>query len=336
MNMRNLSRLLLTSIDNSLVYLLEKKIKQGPLFISWDITNRCNAKCIMCDQWRPQSINSEMEIETKIRIIKDLGKSGVGLLSLCGGEPFLESNLRELIRAAKEAGLLINVTTNGSLIMENLDLIEELDFLIIGVDSYLGATHDYIRGMPGLFAKLNDSIDIIMAFQKRPVISIRSIVTKPNIKEIDKFIDYWKNRVDEIIFQPFHYSHGDRLKIPEEFYESDITELTAYRAGNILKKHKPFKLYNREMLDYLLDKESLKNKFGCFCGYFVLEIDSNGILWNCSEHKYKLGDLKEETLLELMKKNKQGMKAFSKTRKCICWKNSAMINVYLTKVLGRR
>lgn len=332
----NFCRLLLTFVDNALVWMFNKRARWGPLFVSWDITDTCNAKCIMCDRWKWDTQQKPISSVTKIRIVKDLGESGVRLLSLCGGEPFLEPGLREIVLAAKKYGMMINITTNGSLISEHLDIVGLLDSLIISVDSYIASVHEGIRGIPGLFSKINDGLEKIKKFEKRPTMSVRCLITPENIRIIGEYIDFWKHKVDRVLLQPIEHRPEIGYRVPCGMSTAPIGNAEVERFQHILRRHGMFNAYNKEIAAFISGKQGLKEKYHCFCGYFFLEIDSECVLWNCGDHRYSLGDLKERTLLELMNANRQRIRHFRQERDCICWYNCSMLNAYLTKILGRR
>ena len=125
--------------------------------------------------------------------------------------------LYETADSAKKSGLLINVTTNGSLILKNLDLIKYLDYITISIDSHIGDIHDKIRGLPGLSNKIIEGIKAISHLKKGPIINIRGIVTKANASDIGEYINYWKDKTDQILFQPIHQSPHIGFKTPQEF-----------------------------------------------------------------------------------------------------------------------
>lgn len=331
---KNLRRFLPTLLDNSAVLLLRKKAYRGPLFVSWDITDRCNAKCIMCGRWQKQ-IGEELSKETKMKIIEDLAYSGVWLLSICGGEPFLDPGLKDLLLLARANGLLINVTTNGSLIMENLDLIEHLDFLTVSVDSAVGSVHDQFRGFPGLFDRISQGLNAACLLKKKPEIYIRCIVGKANAASLDSYIRYWKDKVDGIVFQPIHHSPGIHFQAAPEFMHCGLPEEAIFKKFILsLKKSGLLNIYNKGIPDFLLHQEEMSRRFHCYSGYFSLEIDSAGNLWNCAEHKHKLGNLAQQNLLQLMNADREGLRKINNDQNCICYHNCAMISIYLSDFIN--
>ncbi|MBM3255825.1 MAG: hypothetical protein FJZ08_05945, partial [Candidatus Omnitrophica bacterium] len=266
----------------------------------------------------------------RVKIINDLASSGVWLLSICGGEPFLEPDLKELILLAKTGGLLVNVTTNGSLITENLNLISHLDFLTVSVDSVKETEHDRFRGFPGLFNKINRGLSAISLLERKPEVYVRCIIGKSNAAKMDSYINYWKNKVNGIVFQPIHHSPDMYFKAPPEFIQSELPEEEIFRQFILsLKKSRLLNVYNSGIPEFLSRDRQMRERFNCYSGYFSLEIDSAGNLWNCAEHKYRLGNLRDRDLLQLMTGERNKLRKINNRRNCICYHNCAIINIYL-------
>lgn len=118
--------------------------RRDPIVGSIIITDRCNLACMHCavsnirrtDYPYPQVLSD----------MRSLHASGVRILFLYGGEPFLWHDqgmtLRDLVLAAKDVGfLLVNVVTNGT---HGVDL-PEADLILVSLDG-TREHHDQIRG----------------------------------------------------------------------------------------------------------------------------------------------------------------------------------------------
>ncbi|MHA1728874.1 MAG: radical SAM protein, partial [Promethearchaeota archaeon] len=81
-----------------------------PSMAQIEITTRCNARCAFCSMWRPEYQNAlknqgrEMTTNEIKKIIDDLDKLNITVLSFTGGEPTLRSDIGELIDYATLKG----------------------------------------------------------------------------------------------------------------------------------------------------------------------------------------------------------------------------------------
>lgn len=257
------------------------------------------------------------------------------MLSLSGGEPLIMDDIYEVIKKAKKNKILLNINTNGYFLKENAKKIinQKIDFLTISLDADNAQEHDKNRGINGIFDKALDGIKYIKKQRKnkKPFISIRCIVHGGNIRKIGEIIDFLKDYGDEVLLQPIHFSK--RIDFIPTKNMLEITKEDTNLFISALKKRNMLNFYNKMIPTFLKNPKSIKTK--CFSMHFFLEIDENGILWNCGEHVIKLGDLKKESLKSILRSNKyKKIKSeFEKKRDCNCWHNCAMLNAYLAKVL---
>ena len=77
---------------------------------------RCNLNCSYCDtRWSCVS-NAPCEFLSANKIVDFIRKSGVHCATLTGGEPLLQSHLKELLLSLSSvSGLHVEIETNGSL-----------------------------------------------------------------------------------------------------------------------------------------------------------------------------------------------------------------------------
>lgn len=87
-----------------------------------EITNSCNFNCSFCSKSNRNLKSLSIE---EFKIIINEVKEYTDLITLhVKGEPLLHPNLKEFLDIVKEAGLKVNITTNGSLIKRNIDALK--------------------------------------------------------------------------------------------------------------------------------------------------------------------------------------------------------------------
>lgn len=213
---KNLLKAGLTFFDNSLVYLLNKRPYRSPLFVGWDITSTCNAKCVYCDRWKKENQTKNLTLEEKLIIVKELARAKVWMISIGGGEPLIESDLEIVLKELKKSDIFTNILTNGSLLKEKGDMLidSEVNNIIISVDSSYPKLHDSVRNYVGLFKKINEGVEYIKNNRKgrKPYLIVRMLLNKRNFFDLDDYLHYWKNKVDDVLLQPIHHSKKLYLK----------------------------------------------------------------------------------------------------------------------------
>ena len=97
--------------------------KRIPWLGQWELTCRCNLKCVMCytDPFNtPERIRQELPTSEILRILDEIHEAGCMELVLTGGEPLSRPDFLEIYQAAHQKGFLITIFTNGTRITEEI------------------------------------------------------------------------------------------------------------------------------------------------------------------------------------------------------------------------
>jgi len=118
------------------------------------VTARCNLHCTHCYAAEATG-GEELSTHEARALIDDLSGMGVPVLLLSGGEPLLRGDLYDLITYARQRGLRPSLSTNGTLIDEEVARrLSEVGAAYAGVSlDGLEETHDRFRGEPGAFPR---------------------------------------------------------------------------------------------------------------------------------------------------------------------------------------
>jgi pyrroloquinoline quinone biosynthesis protein E len=86
----------------------------NPLALIAELTHRCPLHCVYCSNPTELTARSE-ELPTEIwsRVFQEAGKLGVLQADFTGGEPLARPDILDLIRAARTAGLYVNLISSG-------------------------------------------------------------------------------------------------------------------------------------------------------------------------------------------------------------------------------
>ena len=159
--------------------------------IQWHFTERCNLRCSHCyqDGTRQEEL-SIGEVRSGLEEIRDLfsawseihGLTLVPSFNITGGEPFLRSDIFDILGALADNGWDLFVLTNGTLV--NTQIARRLASLgIKGVQVSLEgpeSTHDALRGM----GSFQDSLSGIRALLQEGVsVTVNTTLSEINANE---------------------------------------------------------------------------------------------------------------------------------------------------------
>lgn len=203
-----------------------------PEAVTLFLTYRCNLRCKMCGQWGESGVTKKRPahdtkenlsfLELK-NLIDDLSFFRPNI-TLFGGEPLLYPHLLELIRYIKEKNMHCLLITNGSLLDgQAKDLSESgLDELNVSLDAK-SRLHDEIRGMPGLFKKIEEGLKKINGLKqrkrsRRPLINLQCTITKYNYHSLAEMLDVAEEvKADSLTFHNLIFLGRGEIEKQKEY-----------------------------------------------------------------------------------------------------------------------
>jgi radical SAM protein with 4Fe4S-binding SPASM domain len=113
-----------------------------PLSIHWDLTWRCDHKCVHC--YLTERRQDELSYEEGVRLLDQMAEVGVMMLLISGGDPFLRPDGIDLIRAARERGFDVKINTHGNFIDDALaDQLAEIKPSQVSISLYSEHAHEH-------------------------------------------------------------------------------------------------------------------------------------------------------------------------------------------------
>ncbi|MDH7476954.1 MAG: radical SAM protein [Candidatus Bathyarchaeota archaeon] len=172
-----------------------------PLLLSYEITQRCNAKCGFCGYWKLKDAPLGLPLD-KIRKIFDEGYDlGCVLLAVTGGEPLLRKDIPEVFRLAKKTGFSTILLTNGYLLSKRIHKLQKfVDSINISVD-FPDIRHDKIRGLPNLLERTVEGIRLARNYGI--AVNMNCVLTaKHTIEDVKKLMFMAKELDTTVSFEP--------------------------------------------------------------------------------------------------------------------------------------
>ncbi len=223
--------------------------KPTPFYMRYRITNRCNARCKMCNFWREPPRN-ELNTEQIKETLNILGRMGVGSAIFLGGEPLLRPDFVEVLAYAKEkCNMTCGFATNGFFLAERVPEIRPYVSLIsVSLDSTNPEEHNAIRGIK-VFDRAVAGIQA--ARQAGIPISINQCVFQSTLSQMEKLADFARSlRCNFSAFPVLKFTRpdvGDLCQIDNEML--DMEEW--YKVNmNLKKTHSNF-IITKDMINWL-------------------------------------------------------------------------------------
>lgn len=262
-------------------------LREFPFIVDVEPTNHCNLRCKMCPRNLMKRETGFMEFATFKKVIEECKKYGAAVRLIRFGEHLMHPQVFELIKYAKDNGVLIHLTTNGLFLNgEKAEKLVDLELDSI-IFSFQGATKEGYQDMRynNKYDELVENIKQLIEIRKsknkkKPWVHISSTMTNETEEEINQFRKFWGSIVDSVGVGKTNFSRidkGDYRKNIEEYLPKET----------ITKKYRP-----------------------CTEVYQKLSVNWNGDVTACCgdfDNFLIVGNINESTLKEIWEGEKLNM-----------------------------
>jgi len=282
------------------------------------VTYRCNARCTMCNRYKaPSRPEEELSIET-IRKLPPMY-----FTNITGGEPFIRTDLPDIVRELNKISDRIVISTNGFFTDRIVALCKEFPNIGIRISiEGLEQTNNEIRGLPDGFNRGYETLRRLRAMGMKDV-GFGMTVQDRNAKDLVPLYELSDKLDMEFATASLHNSFyfveakniiHDRPMVAQNF-ENLINELL-----NSNSPKKWFRAYfNHGLINYIYGQKRL---LPCDMSFDTFFIDPYGDVMPCNGTKDKevMGNLNTQTFDELWN-SEQAEEVRRKVRHCErqCW-----------------
>ncbi|MCM1577853.1 MAG: radical SAM protein [Ruminococcus sp.] len=282
------------------------------------VTYRCNARCNMCSRYKaPTAPEEEISIET----IKKLPK--MYFTNITGGEPFIRTDLKEIVRELYKKSDRIVISTNGFFSERIIDLCREFPQIGIRISiEGLEKTNDEIRGLPGGFRRGVETLKSLKEMGMKDI-GFGITVQDRNADDLVPLYEISDEMGLEFATASLHNSFyfvenkniiSNRPKVAQNF------EKLINRLLHSTSPKKWFRAYfNHGLINYIYAQKRL---LPCDMSFDTFFIDPYGDVMPCNGTKDKevMGNLNTESWEELWN-SRQAEEVRKKVRCCgrNCW-----------------
>ena len=282
------------------------------------VTYRCNARCSMCNRYKAPS---KQEEEISIETIKKLPR--MYFTNITGGEPFIRTDLKEVVRELYKKSDRIVISTNGFFTDRIIDLCKEFPQIGIRISiEGLEKTNNEIRGLNDGYQRGYTTLKKLREMGMKDV-GFGMTVQDKNAPDLVPLYEISNEMGMEFATASLHNSFyfveakniiNDRPMVAKNF-ENLVNEL--------LKSNSPKKwfraYFNHGLINYIYGQKRL---LPCDMSFDTFFIDPYGDVMPCNGTKDKevMGNLNKQTWDELWN-SADAEKVRRKVRCCDrdCW-----------------
>jgi PqqA peptide cyclase len=160
-----------------------------PLALVAEVTHRCPLHCVYCSN--PLELakrENELATETWLRVFREAAAAGVLQVDLSGGEPLARTDIVQLVRGGRAAGLYVSLITSGLPLDEaKLDALAEagLDHFQL---SFQGASEEIARDISNTTSHPH-KLRVLQWLKKyRLGVTLNFVIHRQNVPELEEML----------------------------------------------------------------------------------------------------------------------------------------------------
>lgn len=277
--------------------------KPIPMAVTIAVTDQCQCRCIHCSaKRRPKTIPILTTEELK-KVVQQCIDLGITNLTFTGGEPFLRSDLEEVIASIPPEQAITLVFTNGlGLTAQKAKSLKEAGLfgVHISLDSANPSEHDCLRGVKGIFRAVEEGVKNALA--NHLIVGISTYLTQ------ERALNHTLSSIANLVAQ---------------WGVHEISVFDAIQTGNFIEE-KAITLDKKARRVLLEESNQLNKKFqgrpriitqtwtnsgrgfsrfiGCLAANWQFHITAQGEFTPCDFTPLSFGNVREETISDLWQK----------------------------------
>lgn len=325
--------------------------KTRPTFVNLSVTNKCNARCVMCDIWKYESF--DLGVDGLRECLRNPYLSDVTEFGLTGGEPFLRRDfvgIVDLIQEVMPKVKFIGVTSNGFMSSRMSRVVPvvlsrlrggvtfQISVSLDGIDD----DHNASRGVDGVFDKVDKTVNRLLRMRGEfNNLKLYFACTISNVNAryavLKRFKDYAQRLEVKTVY---------RLAVPvDRIYNKGLMEQAGIRPGSVqsleviaflqeLMDESPDyrNAYYKMMIDFLSLKTNVRT-LQCKEKRDGVMLDSNGDVYVCSVSGKKIGNLIDDGEAALVAQAKVA-RACVRAESCSSCFHDHMSHIPIRDVIG--
>lgn len=263
-----------------------------PIELHLDLTDACTERCVHC--YVPREQKHFLPLELAEKVLTEFREMDGITVHLSGGEVMMHPDFERICRKCVELNLNLIILSNMTLADERrIKFLKEIDPQVINVSVYSmkPEEHDAITQLPGSWARTIKALELCDRY------GIFYRISTPLLKENQTAFGELKKFADV---------HHVRLAA-----KAEIVAQSDHGCGNLAHVCSPKELQkvlecNREMFNENWSEEmpSVDAKV-CDIGELRIYLNAKGDYYPCgSMHEYVLGNVRENTMVEVWKGEK--------------------------------
>ena len=282
----------------------------APVYVEVSPVALCNHKCIFCGIDFVRDRNFKLDTALFCKRLKEMGELGVRSIMFAGeGEPLLHKDLKTFVKTAKNSGMDVSLTTNGSLGDYNIwrELLPSLTWIRFSVDA--GNAESYARvhkvGL-SVFSEavksIEDAVKVKRDLHLDVTIGVQFLMIEENLNSLEEAIRLFSEiGVDYFSLKPYSL-HPQMVNKRDMFYTERIAGDIRQLVDRLRKNSKMEIIFRDVSMERYAGKE--KKFKHCRALPFWGYVSSKGDFYTCSvfigDKRFMAGNVHKQDMRSIL------------------------------------
>lgn len=259
--------------------------RQIPLSGGFELTNRCNLRCVHCYA-KTNGKKRELTTEQIKRIIDQLAEAGTLSLFFTGGEPMLRKDFLDIYKYTRDKGILVSVYSNATLLdQESIKIFQEYPLVTFSTTmyGYTKEVYESVTGVNGSFELFHAGLRLLLD-HKIPF-DIKAVALTLNCHEIFAMKEFAKGKNIPFAYYTSIRATNDGDTSPTN-YRISVEDIFRFDIEDT-ERHEFWEQYTK---DILLNPPEPKRKgclYPCNIGKQGFFITSESVLTGCTKERFR-------------------------------------------------
>lgn len=290
-------------------------IRLRPKTCVWEMTARCNMKCLHCasDLGDGRNRGEELSLAEARRLCHELAELGCESVVLSGGEALLRHDWEAIARELVELGMAVSLITNGLLVDERVaDRIRNAGLCRVALSlDGLEPAHNYIRRNPRSYQRVCQAF--LLLKQRGLQVNIVTHINRMNLPELPAMeericelgADVWRLQLGSPVGRLAR--HPELHILPDDLPAIGDFLVAAKRRGRVpISVCDNVGYFSRHERELRAGKGRLFDFWcGCSAGCLTVGIEANGNVKGClslQSDRFVEGNVRQQSLREIWEK----------------------------------
>ncbi|MDD5021378.1 MAG: radical SAM protein [Endomicrobiaceae bacterium] len=257
-----------------------------PVYAHYAVTHRCNLQCTICDNNCICPKDRELTLAEIEGLADFLKQKGIGFISLSGGDPFIRTDITDIVKIFSKKGIKTQILSNTLNItdiqIKQLLKIRHFYGFSLSLHSLSEETSLKFYNDKDLFKEIIGNINRISKLVKKNKILLNTVISPLNINEIYDIAKFAKSNNLKISFLPIEHNNNESFKFKKtDFYKIDQLYdflIIENKKNNYIFNSSQFLEMSRQY------QKGLCSSQYCHAGKLYISINPDGNIASC--HKY--------------------------------------------------